>query len=284
MKAKRSSQVSANKKASKLKLVPIAEIKIPPAMITQRVFRKAWGDDLAAELDLNLLGYPIINHRAGIYWCCDGQHRIYAMRQRGFGDYELECEVYEDLTDAEMARIFLGRNNQRTVAVFDKFHVAVTAGDKREVEIKKVVEENGQKVTRDKSEGISAVSALGAVYDRGGKVVLGQVIRAINLGFGGDPQGFDASILQGFGMMFHRFNGKLNEKDLGLALGTLRHGARELLRKAEMIRERTGSQKPQCVAAATVDLFNKRMGPRSKSRLPDWWSAPAREKREKQSA
>jgi hypothetical protein len=54
-------------------------------------------------------------------------------------------------------------------------------------------------------------------------------------------------------------------------LSTLRQGARELLRKAEAIRVRTGSQKKQCVAAAVVDLYNKSEGPRSKDRLPSWW-------------
>lgn len=269
----RASKSQSSRKVSKIRLVPIALMRTPPALITQREFRKSWGDDLAANLDLNKLGYPIMNFRDGIYWVADGQHRVYALIQNGFENDSLECEVYENLSDAEMAEIFLGRNASKTVAVFDKFHVAVTAGRQREVEIKKIVETNGQKITRDKGEGISSVATVGKIYDQHGGEVLGQVIRTVNLGFGGDPQGFDVSILSGFGLVFNRFNGKTNEKQLGRALSELRKGARGLLHQAEVIRQRTGTSKAQCVAAAVVDLYNKGLGPRAKDRLPSWWKA-----------
>jgi hypothetical protein len=248
-------------------------MRTPPALVTQREFRRAHGDKLAADLDLNKLGYPIINHRDGIYWVVDGQHRVYALRQNGFEKDVLDCEVYEGLSDEEMAEIFLGRDERKPVPVYDKFHVACTAGRKRERDILRAVESNGQKVTRNNTVdgGISAVSAIGVVYDQSGDVVLGQVIRAINLGFGGDPMAFDSSIIQGLGLVFNRYNGKTNEKTLGNKLSELRHGPRELLRKAEALRERTGNQKKQCIAAAVVDVYNKGLGPRDSRRLPTWW-------------
>jgi len=262
-----------NRKPSKIRPVPLGMMRIPPALVTQREFRKAHGDRIAADLDLNKLGFPIINHRDGNYWVVDGQHRVYALKEFGFGEKDLfDCEVYEDLSDAEMAEIFLGRDARKAIPVYDKFHVSVTAGRKRERDIQRAVESNGQKICRQKDEGgISAVGALGSVYDRSGDVVLGQVIRTINLGFGGDPQAFDRSIIEGLGLTYNRYNGRTNEKRLGTRLSDLRQGARELLRKAEAIRVRTGTDKKQCVAAAVVDLYNKGMGTRDKNRLPPWW-------------
>lgn len=260
-----------NRKPSKIRPVPIASMRIPPALVTQREFREAWGAKLAANLDLNKLGYPIINHRDGIFWVVDGQHRIYALRENGFEKDSLDCEVYEGLSDPEMAEIFLGRDDRKGIPLYDKFHVACTAGRRRERDIQRAVEANGQKIGRARDEGISALGALGTVYDRSGDVVLGQVVRAINIGFGGDGQAFDRSIIEGLGLVFNRYNGKTNEKDLGHRLGELKHGARELLRKAEAIRERTGNQKKQCVAAAVVDLYNKGKAPRDAHRLPSWW-------------
>jgi hypothetical protein len=251
--------------------VPIAQMRVPPALICQREFRKAHGDRIAAELDLNKLGYPIINHRDGNYWVVDGQHRIYALKENGFGKDMLDCEVYEDLSDAEMADIFLGRDARKPIPVYDKFHVACTAGRKRERDIQRAVEANGQKISRSNDDGISAVASLGVVYDRSGDVVLGQVVRTINLGFGGDPLAFNSSIIEGLGLLFNRYNGKTNEKQLGSKLSDLRQGAKELLRKAEAIRARTGNQKKQCVAAAAVDIYNKGLGPRDGHRLPSWW-------------
>lgn len=261
-----------SRKPSKIRPVPLGQMRIPPALVTQREFRKAHGDRIASELDLNKLGYPIINHRESIYWVLDGQHRIYALKQFGFGDKDVvDCEVYEDLTDAEMADIFLGRNASKPVPLYDKFHVACTAGRRRERDIRRAVESNSQKIARDKTDGISAVGALGSVYDRSGDVVLGQVIRTINLGFGGDPMAFDAAVIEGLGLVYNRYNGRTNEKDLGSRLAELRQGARELLRKAQAIRERTGNQKKQCVAAVVVDIYNRGLGPRAKDRLPSWW-------------
>ena len=252
-------------------------MRVPPSLVTQREFRKAHGDRISAELDLNKLGYPIINHRDAINWVLDGQHRIYALKQFGFSDKDtIDCEVYEDLTDAEMADIFLGRDERKPIPLYDKFHVAVTAGRKREQDIQRAVESNGQTISRNKNEGgISAVGALSAVYERSGDVVIGQVVRTINLGFGGDPMGFDRAVIEGLGLVFNRYNGRTNEKQLGARLADLRQGARELLRKAEAIRARTGNQKKQCVAAAVVDIYNKGLGPRAADRLPSWWKESA---------
>lgn len=260
-----------NRKPSKIRPVPIDKMRIPPALVTQREFRKAHGDRIAAELDLNKIGYPIINHRDGNYWVVDGQHRVYALRQNGFEKDVLDCEVYEDMTDAEMAEIFLGRDARKPIPLYDKFHVACTAGRRRERDIQRVVEANGQKISREKDGGISAVGALAAVYDRSGDTVVGQVIRTINLGFGGDALAFDRSVIEGLGLVFNRYNGATSEKRLGSRLAELRQGARELLRKAEAVRERTGNQKKQCVAAVVVDLYNKGLAPRATDRLPSWW-------------
>jgi hypothetical protein len=261
-----------SRKPSKIRLVPIAQMRVPPALVCQREFRKAHGDRIASELDLNKLGYPIVNHRDGQYWLVDGQHRVYALKQNGFEKDALDCEVYEGLSDAEMADIFLGRDDRKPIAPYDKFHVACTAGRKRENDIRRAVEANGQKICRNKSEGgIGAVAALGAVYDKSGDVVLGQVVRAINIGFGGDPVGFESTVIEGLGLVFNRYNGRTNEKTLGTRLSELKNGARELLRRAEAIRERTGNAKKLCVAAAVVDIYNKGLGPRDGHRLPAWW-------------
>lgn len=266
-----------NRRPSKIRPVPMGSMRTPPALVTQREFRQAHADRIAADLDLNKLGFPIINHRDGIFWVLDGQHRIAALKQFGFGDKDtLECEVFEDLTDAEMADIFLGRDARKPIPIYDKFHVSCTAGHRRERDIQRAVESNGQKISRNAKEGgVSAVGALGKVYDRSGDVVLGQVVRAINLGFSGEPAAFDASIIEGLGLVFNRYNGRTNERDLGARLSELRHGSRELLRKAEAIRVRTGNQKKQCVAAAVVDIYNKGRAPLAKDRLPSWWKESA---------
>lgn len=262
----------SSRKPSKVRPVPIAQMRVPTALLAQREFRQAHADKIAANLDLNKLGFPIINHRDGIYWVCDGQHRIDALKQNGFEKDVLDCEVYEDLTDSEMAEIFLGRDERKAIPIYDKFHVACTAGRKRENDIRRAVEINGLKIERNKEDGgISAVGTLGRVYDRSGDVVLGQVVRALKNSFPGDPLAFDRAVIEGIGLIFNRYNGKTNERELASRLASTAGGARSVIRKAEGIRERTGNNKAHCVASVVVDIYNRGAGPRAKDRLPSWW-------------
>lgn len=267
----------STRKPSKIRPVPIEKMRVPPALVVQREFRKAHGDRIAADLDLNKLGFPIVNHREGIYWLLDGQHRVYALKQHGFDKDVLDCEVYEELTDAEMADIFLGRDQRRAISPYDKFHVSCTAGYKRETGIRRAVETQGVKISRNKDEGtVSAISALGRVYDMAGgdkigEVVVGQVVRTIKSAYGGDPDSFDSEVIKGLGLVFNRYNGHTNEKELAERLSSTQHGVRGLLRKAEAQRARTGNLKSQCVAAAVVDIYNRGVHGRSHSRLPSWW-------------
>lgn len=219
-----------------------------------------------------------MNHRDGTYWCLDGQHRIYALRANGFEKDPLDCEVYEDLSDAEMADIFLGRSKAKPIGTFDKFHVACTAGHSREQSVRRVVEANGLRIGRTKEEGtIGAVGSLLKVYDKSGgdrvgERVVGQVVRTLKNAYASDPSAFDRNVIEGVGLVFNRYNGKVNETDLAARLGASSQGVRGLVRRAETTRLRTGNDKSQCVAATVVDIYNKAItGPRSSSRLPAWW-------------
>jgi hypothetical protein len=247
-------------------------MRVPPAGLTQREFRKAHGDHLAANLDLDKLGFMIVNFRDGWYWVVDGQHRLYALLEFGFQPEDVvDCEVYENLTDAEMADMFLGRSDVRLIGAFDKFLVAVTAGRKRENDILRAVETQGCKISRRGKDlnCVAAVSALAKVYDRNNDVVLGQVIRTLRDGFAGDASAYDAHLIEATGLIFNRYNGKTNEHELAARLSQTSHGVHGLLRRAEAQREKTGNQKAQCIAAVIVEIYNK--GAQRAKRLPSWW-------------
>ena len=240
----------------------------------QRKFSKQQAEKYAADFDFQKLGLPIVNHRDGHFWIVDGQHRIAALRIVGLGNEQLDCEVYTDLTDAEMAEIFLGRDDRRRIENFTKFMVACTAGRPRETEVRRMVESNGLKVSRSRQEGcVSAVTALLKVYDAAGSNVLGQVLRTIRDAFEADAVAFDAVIIDGMGLFYNRFNGHTPEKELTARLSNLRQGARGLLQKAVTLQHQSGNPKVQCLAAVLVDVYNKnRVG---RGRLPAWWKSKA---------
>lgn len=264
-------EVKRTPRASKIRPVPIPEMRVPPALVTQRPFIQAHADELSANLELEKLGYPVINHRDGIYWILDGQHRIHALRENGFGNDHLDCEVYEGLTDAEMADVFLGRDARKAVNPYAKFHIACTAEHELETSVRRVVEANHLKISQAKENGnVGCVSTLVSIHKRSGSTVLGQSIRTIRDAFAGDATAFDGQLLKGISMVFNRYNGKTNEKHMVEQLARVQYGARGVLRRAEAQRERTGNQKAQCIAATIVDIYNK--GTRAHSqKLPSWW-------------
>lgn len=247
-------------------------MRIPPALLTQREFRQAHGDKICAELDLNKLGFIVINYRDGIYWVLDGQHRVYAMLKFGFAASDpVECEVYENLTDQEAAEIFLGRDSRKAIGLYDKFFVAVTAGRRREMDTIRAIESSGLKVGRTKEENtIGAIGACLKVYDRSGEIVLGQSVRALKNAFGGDPAGFAPEMIQGVGHLFNRYNGRTNEHDLAQRLSAVPRGVRGILQRAELQRAKTGAHRDVCVAATIVEVYNKGLVSKQK-RLPSWW-------------
>lgn len=258
----------------KIRPVRIADMRVPPVGVSQRRFSQSQAEEYAANFDPNKLGVPAVNLRGGIYWIVDGQHRVEACKIY-FAPNDpgsIDCSVYTDLMDAEMAELFIGLNTRRTVNRFDNFLVACTAERSRESDIRRIVEANGLKIKQAKEpDAVSAVSSLCKIYDRAGSTVLGQSLRVLRDGLSGDPLAFDGFLILGAAEVFNRFNGRTDERHFAKALTDTRRGGQTILNRARGQRERTGNDMAQCTAAAMVEIYNKALNPRDKHRLPSWW-------------
>ena len=263
---------SGHKATSKVYPVQINKTRVAPVGICQRRYNKHQAEEYAANFDHDKLGFPILNLRDGIYLIVDGQHRIGALKFVGLGDQEIPCEVYENLTDAQMAEIFLGRDDRRRIDPFAKFLVACTAQRARETEVRRMVETNGLKISRQKEDRcIGAVSSLLKVYDTAGSTVLGQALRTIRDAYDGDAKAFDGQVIEALGIAYNRYNGRLLEREVIAHLSAAQHGMRGLINRAEQQRLKTGHQKVQCLAAVIVDIYNKHAS--QKNRVPSWWKS-----------
>lgn len=252
-------------RSARLRWVPIPQMKTSP--VAQRNLNQARVDRLAADFDLEQLGTPTVNERDGGFYILDGQHRVEALRQIGYGDQQLQCWVYVDLTDDEMAETFLRLNDYLAVHAYDRFRIAVNAGRPNETDIDRIVRANGLVVSRDALPGaVSAVGTLSRVYNRGGAKVLARSLRIIRDAFG-DP-GLEAPVIDGVGLLCQRYNGELDEKTTVEKLSKVNGGANGLLGKAEVLRRQTGNAKGHCVAAAAVEIINQGRGGK---KLPSWW-------------
>ncbi|HET6907849.1 MAG TPA: DUF6551 family protein [Mycobacteriales bacterium] len=262
-----SSNERRRSRAAHLRWVAIAEMKVNPR--AQREFRPDKAAKIAAELDLEALGYPVVNRRDGHYYIVDGQHRIAALKLIGYGDQQIQCDCLEGLTEAEEAELFLRRDERTAISTYDKFRIAITAEREVETDIDRIVRAQGLVVSRNKNtpHAVSAVGTLRKVYTQAGPIALGRALRIIRDAYG--DAGLEAPVIHGIGLLCQRYNGRLNDELAVQRLSKLQGSVGALLASAEKQRLQSGNQKSQCVAAAAVDVINA--GQRGKTRLPDWW-------------
>ncbi len=252
-----------------LKFVRLGSMRV--SVKAQQQFRQPWADAILADFDLDQIGTPEASFRDGFYYVTDGQHRIDALRRwlgKGWEDQMIQCWVASGLTEKEEAEIFLKMNNRRPVPPLEKFKIAVTAEHEIETRIKDIVVSERLKITKDSVPGaIGAVSTLLKVFKRNGPDVLRRALRIPRDAYG-DP-GLAAPVIDGFGLLCHRYNGVLDEKSSITSLSNANGGVNGLLGMAEQLRQKTGSSKAECIAASAVIIINR--GRSGGKKLPDYF-------------
>ena len=255
-------------RVARLAWIPLSGVDFNP--LAQRDLVPARVAKLVNNFDPEQLGFPTVNARAGKYWVIDGHHRIEALKQwlgEDWDKQQVQCQTYDGLTEEEEAEIFLKLNDVLAVQAFARFRIGVQAGRPAETEVDRIVRECMLRVSQDKGDGaISAVATLMRVYRTGGPQALARTLLIIRDAYG-DP-GLEAPVIDGIGLLCHRYNGDLDDGRLVERLAKAHGGVNALMGKAENLRKSTGNMRSHCVAAAAVEIHN---GGRGGRKLPGWW-------------
>jgi len=261
----------ANREA-RLAWVPLGLMRV--ATMAQRELKQGRVDHIAANMDLEQIGLPTANKRGGHFYIIDGQHRVEAYKQwigEGWESQQIQCQVYENLTEEEEADRFLTLNDVLTVQAFDKFRIGFNANRPEEVEISAIVAKAGLTISQSNAEGsIGAVGTLRRVYRREGHAALFRTLGIIRDAYG--SAGLDAPVIDGIGLLCGRYNGELKEETAVLRLQSAQGGLAGLMNRAYFNKNQTGQPLNQCVAAAAVELINRGKGGK---KLPSWWKSDA---------
>lgn len=185
----------------------------------QRPYRESRARKIADEFDPHRFD-PIrvtLPNGNGEYHIVDGQHRKSAVELLWGGEQRVPCIVLEAQDPAAAARLFDGINGLRYgVDPISKFRVRVTAKEHVEVDITRIIEHRGYKVSASRSEdpkhgrSISGVGALIAVFKVNGPKVLDDVLQILSATWPSDPYATSSSILRGYGALLGEFGSKVN--------------------------------------------------------------------------
>jgi hypothetical protein len=252
---------------ARLRWIPLGKMKVSER--AQREQKSHRVNHLIAHFDLDKLGKFTVSERPdGFFYVIDGQHRLAAMLEKGYTEIdEVQCWVYTGLTEGQEAEEFLGLNDVLTVDSMTKFKVGVEAKRTVETDIDRIVRLQELVVSPQKVNGaISAVDTLRRIYTRSGPKVLRRTLIIVRDSYG-NP-GLLANVLEGVGLVCHRWGDELDDQRLIKSLSTVHAGVSGILGRAEQLKMSTGARKGHCVAAAVVEVYNRSKGPK----LQKWFS------------
>lgn len=248
---------------SHLQWVRLDQMSINPQ--AQRALSQAWVDDLSKNFDPDLMGFIHVSHRDGWYYVIDGQHRWKAAIQYLGSDQQVQCHVYEGLTNQQEAQLFLDLNKKKAQGPISKYKVSLTAGAPDECDVDRIV--RALELTVGSSvqlEEITCITAILGVYRKQGPGGLSFGLRVIRDAYG--YEGFKREVISGLALVSKRYGTQVDEARLVKRLTTA--GLVALKRRGKDLREVSGSPADACYACAIVEFYNRGNG----ERIEPWWN------------
>jgi hypothetical protein len=240
----------------------VTEFAVDPSV--QRQLNEPRVNKLAKEFNPKMLGLITASKRLdGRNYILDGQHRIMAARKAGWTGY-VATRLYENLSVAEEAQLFLDLNDTRKVGALDKFLVRATMGDPSAVALKEALDRVGLRVSGTHAGGqFAAIVSLERVY--AGfmsyasepridlvEAVLQILTRAYTAQ---ERKAFQANTVMGVGLILHIFGKRVDADDLVAALRSIPADA--LAIKGRSTKDLEGGTGAQGVAKVLLSIYNK---------------------------
>lgn len=253
--------------SSRLGWVRIDQMKINPQ--AQRALSESWAAQLADEFNPDLMGFIHVSHRDGWFYIIDGQHRVRAAQMfLGDSSQQVQCHIYENLTNEQEAQLFLELNNTKKQGPMGKYKVALNGPSHSypdEHDVERICRSLDLRIGLDKScEEIGCITAMLAVYRKHGPAAFAFAMRVIRDAYGYD--GFKRPTIEALALITDRYGTAVDEK--GLVDRLEKKGLVELNRSAKSMKEATGNPLAQCYAHAMIQFYNLR----NAKRVAPWWN------------
>lgn len=244
----------------------------------QREFHNAGKvEKIVREFNPSALGIIAVSRRADTSQVIiDGWHRWEAVRRLTDNTGTMTAHVFEGLSLAEEAQLFLDLNSGNQPGVMDKFRQRLLTGDKVAVEIDKITKHYGWKIQRQQGAGtIQAISTVEQIYRHSEALeedpnVLQLVVLTLNRAWGNQKEAPHAEIMKGLAAMFSEYKDRLEVDRLAMRLSEYAGGPSVLLHDAEVIASARRMRTAMAVAEQITDWYNRGLRVGGPNILPTW--------------
>jgi hypothetical protein len=192
-------------KLVKSDLLPVGQLEVL-WQDAQQPFVLSHGRRIVDDFSWELLGEPIVMgpFKSGKYHICDGQHRIYAVREKYGLKETIPVRVYPPMDKGHAAWLFHEINSRRRrPAGMSLFKTAVIAGQEPEASIAKAVKSCGFSIGGN---GIKGISALQYAFRLGGAKLIQEALVCLTGTWGPEETAhIDAATLKSFTTFLHDY-------------------------------------------------------------------------------
>jgi hypothetical protein len=246
----------------------------------QRQLQEPRAEAMAEDFQPHALGLVTASKRAdGHTYLLDGAHRISAARKANYEGL-IACRLFEGLTLAEEAALFLTLNSSRAVQAIDRFKVRITEGEPIAVGINDVLKQYNLHVDWANNSSlnvISAITTLEKIYKGAGireagtyPDLLDRLIKTIVQAYASqegktDRATFSRIVLEGLGIFIATYNKRIDFERLVYVLkGTT---PRQIVTNTRTLKEAKvkGPNLGMNAAQVVLNLYNNR----NRAKLPE---------------
>jgi hypothetical protein len=261
----------------------VEELKCTDLLVDRRVQRDQLQpkkvDAMVANFNPDAVGVIHVSRRTAGDYIIDGWHRNEAKIRVTEGAGTITAHVYEGLTLAQEAHMFLALNTKTLVNPLDKHKARVSAEDEQAMRIEQHVHAYGWAVHPDAAPGhVNAIQKLYQLDEMsqnstGGPRdphILQLVFLTISRAWSNDRYASQSMILDGLGRLYLEHGSKIDTDHLVDRLKNYRGGPRKLLAESRQFANTAGGKVSMAVAWMVTELYNKGKKDGAKTALPPW--------------
>ena len=236
------------------------ELAIHPK--AQRAIVKSHLKYLTEKLDLDAIGtlHAVKYLIRGVekLWIVDGQHRLRALLDNGFGEWMVDVMLHTDVRDDVGAnRLFLHLNTKKTPTSFEKFTAGERAKEEDAVGVTKSCAAHGLKIKPGTADGcVACVDKLRKIWRHDSGRMLSLTLDVLRDAWGYVSASVEGVIIEGLARVLMQHTGKLDIAVLVQKLAKYPGGAGALHGDAKGRLTYRRSSVSRCVSEIIVETYN----------------------------